>query len=213
MAKYVVRSGIMRALGVFSPGRDDAYGRGQQVIVRTDRGLEVGEVLTEATEHVLGSMTNPGYGQILRPMTADDVRDQARLHEEEAREFEVCERLIAQEKLDMRLGRRGASVRGRAGGGVLPVGKSGRLSRASAAVGGRVSNAGGNAANWCAGRSQVAGRLRRLRQAGLLQHAFVRNAAGIDEDGQDSKGHIGSDQNIGPLWEVEVLSTIRVRYV
>ena len=78
-------------------------GRGQQVIVRTDRGLEVGEVLTEATEHVLGSMTNPGYGQILRPMTADDVRDQARLHEEEAREFEVCERLIAQEKLDMRL--------------------------------------------------------------------------------------------------------------
>ena len=73
------------------------------MIVRTDRGLEVGEVLTEATEHVLGSMNNPGYGQILRPMTADDVRDQARLHEQEAREFEVCERLIAQEKLDMRL--------------------------------------------------------------------------------------------------------------
>jgi cell fate regulator YaaT (PSP1 superfamily) len=93
----------MRALGVFNPGRDDTYGRGQQVIVRTDRGLEVGEVLTEATEHVLGSMTNPGYGQILRPMTADDLRDQARLHEEEAREFTVCERLIAQEKLDMRL--------------------------------------------------------------------------------------------------------------
>ncbi len=103
MPKYVVRSGIMRALGVFSPGRDDAYRRGQQVIVRTDRGLEVGEVLTEATEHVLGSMNNPGYGQILRTMTSDDVRDQARLHEQEAREFEVCERLIAQEKLDMRL--------------------------------------------------------------------------------------------------------------
>ncbi len=60
----------MRALGVFSPGRDDAYARGQQVIVRTDRGMEVGEVLTEATEHVLKSMTNPGYGQILRVMTA-----------------------------------------------------------------------------------------------------------------------------------------------
>jgi len=103
MAKYVVRSGIMRALGVFSPGRDDSYGRGQQVIVRTDRGLEVGEVLTEATEHVLGSMTNPGYGQILRSMSADDLRDQARLHEQEAREFKVCEQLIAQEKLDMRL--------------------------------------------------------------------------------------------------------------
>jgi cell fate regulator YaaT (PSP1 superfamily) len=103
MPKYVVRSGIMRALGVFSPGRDDTYGRGQQVILRTDRGLEVGEVLTEATEHVLGSMNNPGHGQILRSMTADDIRDQARLHEEEAREFDVCERLVAQEKLDMRL--------------------------------------------------------------------------------------------------------------
>jgi len=103
MPKYVVRSGVMRALGVFNPGRDDSYRRGEQVIVRTDRGLEVGEVLTEATEHVLASMTNPGYGQILRSMTADDLRDQARLHEQEAREFDVCERLITQEKLDMRL--------------------------------------------------------------------------------------------------------------
>jgi cell fate regulator YaaT (PSP1 superfamily) len=93
----------MRALGVFNPGRDDNYGRGQQVIVRTDRGLEVGEVLTEATEHVLGSMNNPGYGQILRPMTADDVREQTRMQQQEAREFETAERLIAQEKLDMRL--------------------------------------------------------------------------------------------------------------
>ena len=88
MPKYVVRSGVMRALGVFNPGRDDAYSRGQQVIVRTDRGLEVGEVLTEATEHVLRSMNNPGYGQILRVMTTDDVREQARLSEQEVREFD-----------------------------------------------------------------------------------------------------------------------------
>src|SRR5580704_7053835 len=103
MPKYVVRTGVMRALGVFNPGRDDTYGRGQQVIVRTDRGLEAGEILTEATEHVLQSMNNPGYGQILRLMTADDLREQTRLHEQEAREFDTCERLIAQEKLDMRL--------------------------------------------------------------------------------------------------------------
>jgi cell fate regulator YaaT (PSP1 superfamily) len=103
MPKYVVRTGIMRVLGVFNPGRDDRYARGQQVVVRTDRGLEVGEVLTEATEHVLGSMNNPGYGQILRALSGDDVRDQTRLHEQEAQEFAVCERLIAQEKLDMRL--------------------------------------------------------------------------------------------------------------
>jgi cell fate regulator YaaT (PSP1 superfamily) len=103
MPKYVVRSGAMRALGVYSPGRDDSYRRPQQVIVRTDRGLEAGEVLCEATEQVLSQIKDAGHGQILRIQGPDDVREISRLHDQERREFETCQRLIAQEKLDMRL--------------------------------------------------------------------------------------------------------------
>jgi cell fate regulator YaaT (PSP1 superfamily) len=103
MPKYVVRSGVMRALGVFAPNRDDACFRGMQVIVRTERGLEAAEVLCEATDHVLTQLKDPGHGQILRQMTPDDAREVERLHEQERHEFEACRRLIEQEKLDMRL--------------------------------------------------------------------------------------------------------------
>ncbi len=103
MAKFVVRTGVMRMLGVFTTSRDEVYPRGLQVIARTDRGLEAGEVMVEATEHSVSQLSNPGHGQILRKMTPEDANELARLHEQERREFDVCERLISQEKLDMRL--------------------------------------------------------------------------------------------------------------
>ncbi len=103
MPKYVVRCGAMRTLGVFNPGRDDTYTRNQQVIVRTDRGLEAGEVLCEANEQALAQLKDAGHGQILRRRTADDSREIVRMNEQQQREFAVCERLIAEQKLDMRL--------------------------------------------------------------------------------------------------------------
>ncbi len=93
----------MRALGIYSPGRDDTYTRSQQVIVRTDRGLEAGEVLCEATEQVLAQLKDAGHGQILRKRTPDDAREISKMYEQQRREFEVCQRLIAEQKLDMRL--------------------------------------------------------------------------------------------------------------
>jgi cell fate regulator YaaT (PSP1 superfamily) len=103
MPKYVVRTGIMRALGVFSTGRDDTYLRSTQVIARTDRGMEAGVILCEATEQALAQLSSAGHGQIMRRMTADDINEQNRIHEQERREYEVCRRLIAEQKLDMRL--------------------------------------------------------------------------------------------------------------
>jgi cell fate regulator YaaT (PSP1 superfamily) len=103
MAKYVVRTGIMRTLGVFNAHRDDVYARSTGVICRTDRGLESGEVLCEATEQALGQMKDTPTGQILRRMTSEDIRELAHLHEQERKEFETCRRLIADQQLDMRL--------------------------------------------------------------------------------------------------------------
>jgi cell fate regulator YaaT (PSP1 superfamily) len=103
MPKYVVRTGVMRALGVYSSGRDDTYARATEVVVRTDRGLETGELLCEATEQAVTHIKDPGHGQILRVMGPDDARERSRLLDEARQEYQTCLRLIEQEKLDMRL--------------------------------------------------------------------------------------------------------------
>jgi cell fate regulator YaaT (PSP1 superfamily) len=93
----------MRTLGVYSTSRDEACGRSAAVIVRSDRGLEVGEVLCEATEAAVGQIKSPTFGQILRQMTPEDQREAARLHAKQREEYEVCNRVIAEEGLDMQL--------------------------------------------------------------------------------------------------------------
>jgi len=103
MPKYVVRCGVMRSLGVFSSREGEHYPRGARVVVRSDRGLEAGEVLCEATEEAVAHLQDPKRGQLLRKMSADDERDLERMHGQERNEFEVCERVIAEMGLDMRL--------------------------------------------------------------------------------------------------------------
>jgi cell fate regulator YaaT (PSP1 superfamily) len=103
MPKYVVRAGVMRALGVFSSSRDETYPRGVEVVIRTDRGLEIGEVLCEATEAAVGQLHDAAHGQILRIVTGEDARERSRLLDQARQEFQTCVRLIDEEKLDMRL--------------------------------------------------------------------------------------------------------------
>ncbi|QDT67436.1 hypothetical protein MalM25_03340 [Planctomycetes bacterium MalM25] len=104
MPKYVVRYGSMRHLGVFSCRARDRYARGQRVITRTGRGQESGEVLCEATEHVVSQMgKDPRTGQILRLESHDDAVELRRLDDQQENEFEVCENRIAELGLDMKL--------------------------------------------------------------------------------------------------------------
>jgi cell fate regulator YaaT (PSP1 superfamily) len=103
MQKYVVRYGVMRTLGVFSTSRGDVFTRGARVIVRTDRGLEAGEVLCVATEETTGQLQDPQRGQILRLMTTDDEHELSRMHGQERAEFESCRRVVNELKLPMKL--------------------------------------------------------------------------------------------------------------
>ncbi|MGI9429684.1 MAG: PSP1 domain-containing protein [Bythopirellula sp.] len=109
MAKYVVRHGVMRHLGVFSTRGGDTFGRGSQVIARTNRGLELGEVLCEATDHAMSAMKSlksgdsPKTGQILRAQTDDDAGELRRLLEQQQEEHKICEQRIQELNLDMRL--------------------------------------------------------------------------------------------------------------
>jgi cell fate regulator YaaT (PSP1 superfamily) len=104
MPKYVVRYGSMRHLGVFSCRAREAYARGQKVIARTGRGQELGEVLCEATDHVVSQMgPEPHTGQILRLESSEDHIEMRRLHQQEVGEFETCRNRIAELELDMQL--------------------------------------------------------------------------------------------------------------
>ena len=94
MSSYVVRYGGMRILGVFDPPGSQQFQRNTQVIVRTERGLEAGEVLCSATEESVGRIKDPARGQILRRMTADDANEISRIHDQEKDEFGVCLKCI-----------------------------------------------------------------------------------------------------------------------
>lgn len=93
----------MRHLGVFGTRGSDAFARGQQVIVRTSRGMEAGEVLAEATDNVVAQMPDPKTGQILRLTSEEDIRELRKMFEQERREYEICQQRIRELGLDMRL--------------------------------------------------------------------------------------------------------------
>ena len=103
MPKYVVRFGAMRFLGIFTTRGGDQCERGGRVIARTNRGLEVGEVLCEATDEVVQQLPEPNYGQILRVVTPEDANEQNHIQSREPEEFEVCRRIVEQLGLNMQL--------------------------------------------------------------------------------------------------------------
>ncbi len=103
-ARYVVRYGSTRIIGEFSSKGRDNYPRNCQVLVRSDRGVEVGEVLCPAsdrTREYLGATEAKGH--VLRETSEADRQkiDELRLQERE--EFRGCQDLIAGHKLQMQL--------------------------------------------------------------------------------------------------------------
>lgn len=102
MARFVVRYGSTRILGVFST-RFDNFRRGSKVIARTNRGLEIGEVLCEATDAAVAQISDPTSGQILREMTAEDQNEYYHLRSQERTDFETCRRHVQAMNLQMQL--------------------------------------------------------------------------------------------------------------
>lgn len=103
MANYIVRYGQMRLLGVFVAGAGADYRRGARVIARTERGLEAGEILCEATEFALSLIRDPAEGQILREMTPDDAHEVVQIEAQAHRELEVCQQHVDRLGLQMQL--------------------------------------------------------------------------------------------------------------
>ncbi|MFP6676266.1 MAG: regulatory iron-sulfur-containing complex subunit RicT [Pirellulaceae bacterium] len=101
MPKYVVRHGSMRLLTIASTRNE--FRRGMRVVVRTNRGMETGDVLSVATEQSTKQLKSPGSGQIVREMTTEDDNEMLHIKGREAEEFETCMRHVDKLDLDMSL--------------------------------------------------------------------------------------------------------------
>jgi cell fate regulator YaaT (PSP1 superfamily) len=102
MAHWIVRHGAMRFLGEFDP-EACAYARGDEVIVRTERGHELGQVLCPAEPRALEMLGEPTRGRIIRRMTPRDREERRRLEHQEEQELETCERFVRNRRLQMEL--------------------------------------------------------------------------------------------------------------
>lgn len=102
--RYVVRYGLMRHLGEFTSKGQQEHRRGEQVIIRSHRGTEWGEVLCEATDRTRSYLgEKETSGRILRSATPEDERSRDEALQREPGLFADASRLIAEHKLQMQL--------------------------------------------------------------------------------------------------------------
>lgn len=101
--RYLVRHGTMRRIGEFGAAVGVEYRRGDRVIVRSERGTEVGEILCPATAEIVAALKDPIRGEILRAVTDVDRKKLKTIELERDNDFEIAEKLIIQHKLAMQI--------------------------------------------------------------------------------------------------------------
>jgi cell fate regulator YaaT (PSP1 superfamily) len=102
-SSYVVRYGQMRFLGEYSAIPGAEHPRGQRVVVRSDRGTELGEILGPATDRTALFLENPVQGEILRVATSDDLAAERRIADRQAQGLAACREFIGKRRLQMDL--------------------------------------------------------------------------------------------------------------
>ena len=100
---YVVRYGQMRFLGEFGVSSGVEHVRGQRVVIRSDRGTEIGEVLCAATGKTSRFLENTAQGEILRCVSAEDLEAEARMAQVRRASFDSCLEFISRRRLQMDL--------------------------------------------------------------------------------------------------------------
>ena len=83
---YLIRYGLARALGRFE-ATSGTFGRGQAVVIRTHRGTELGEVLSDAPPALTSS---PNPAPILRPAALEDLERARAVERDRPSHFEAC---------------------------------------------------------------------------------------------------------------------------
>ena len=99
----LVRHGVMRFLGEFTSPPNLSVRRGDVVVIRTERGLEVGDVLCPSSPQALSVIPDPTKGEIVRLATADDKSRIAQLETLKRQQFTIAEKLVVDHRLAMQL--------------------------------------------------------------------------------------------------------------
>lgn len=92
----LIRVGTLARIGRFRPVDNARYGRGERVVVRTSRGLELGEVLAEDD-------TQGADGEVIRRMTVEDDLLAARLEKNRQAAYVACVDLLRVRQFDVPL--------------------------------------------------------------------------------------------------------------
>jgi cell fate regulator YaaT (PSP1 superfamily) len=93
---HLVRVGALGTVGRFTAVDATRYPRSSRVILRTGRGLELGEVLDSPRDEITEARAD---GSILRGMTVEDHLLAARLEKNRTEAVDTCSRLLAERKL------------------------------------------------------------------------------------------------------------------
>ena len=94
--QHLVRVGAMGQVGRFTAVDAVRYPRRSRVIVRTRRGLEIGEVLAPPKDDGQQARND---GQLLRGMTVEDELLQARLERDRQQAYEACTALLVENRM------------------------------------------------------------------------------------------------------------------
>lgn len=111
---YLIRYGLMGHVGKFAhdPALDFVLDRGQAVVIRTDRGEEVGEVLVpvgvaasaakdddagRVNRHAAASSERSAGPGLLRPASAQDLEDARRSEQLRSERYQVCQRICGEQ--------------------------------------------------------------------------------------------------------------------
>lgn len=96
---HLVKTGLMGVLGTFEARSFEVFPRDQQVICRTERGLEQGYVVCDIESDYRSSVD----GDLLRRVTPDDELILERLERFRDRAFDACQKLLADHRLSATL--------------------------------------------------------------------------------------------------------------
>jgi hypothetical protein len=96
---YLIRDGVMGYVGRFRASPDCAgpLGRGQSVVIRTDRGVELGEVLIPLDEAGAARAQPADLQRVIRPAGPDDLDRSRRAEAGRSDRFAVCRRVLEDE--------------------------------------------------------------------------------------------------------------------
>lgn len=101
--RYVVRMGRLRQLGLMTAPQKAKFNRGDQVVCRTKRGQETGEILCSANATTAGAMESYISGHIQYEMTDSDFQDQQRMDSNRNETMQKCQQHAQRLGLEMEL--------------------------------------------------------------------------------------------------------------